>query len=156
MKDTNGRYYSDRIVEEKEFIMPDEWYREAYYKEHKGIRRGTVYMPDNAKVSIWYKITKNAVTKNHERYVTIFSSSWDWEINELYYATYNFKMISNPERRENDIDNNDIMYDDIIFKTPNEVIAYIMENKFGFEVEMNIDPNKEYKKHAKKYVFIKG
>jgi hypothetical protein len=65
---------------------------------------------------------------------------------------FTFKVLRSPSRKiQSGGFNNNIIFNDIVFKTPNELFSYIMEKFFGLEVEL-----KQGLSHKKKSVYIKG
>ena len=50
---------------------------------------------------------------------------------------FTFKVLRSPSRKiQSGGFNNNIIFNDIVFKTPNELFSYIMEKFFGLEVEL--------------------
>ena len=69
-----------------------------------------------------------------------------------FQAYFTFKVLRSPSRKEQSGGfNNNLIFNDLVFKTPNELFAYILEEYFGFEVELV----KGYS-HKKKSVTITG
>jgi hypothetical protein len=80
---------------------------------------------------------------DHEQDMTI------WFNFEAYFT---FKVLRSPSRKEQSGGfNNNLIFNDLVFKTPNELFAYILEEYFGFEVELV-----QGYSHKKKSVTITG
>lgn len=52
-------------------------------------------------------------------------------------AFFTFKVLRSPSRKDQSNGfNNDLIFNDLVFKTPNELFAFILEEFFGFQVEL--------------------
>ena len=85
-------------------------------------------------------------------YIFDYFNSFDTDTIVKHEKGVTFKVLRSPSRKEQSGGfNNNLIFNDLVFKTPNELFAYILEEYFGFEVELV----KGYS-HKKKSVTITG
>ena len=108
------------------------------------------------------------------QYMTLDIIQKEYKFYSLVRASLNFKVLRSPKRSDSNGFNNHILFNDIIFKTPTELLAYIMEQYFGFEVDLRkhrtedwdlvdgdlviakFEKNSTIRKHSKFYVHVKA
>lgn len=140
---------------------------EVEYRE-KGTRNEQVYTDDYdpKKTFVLIQGKRELDMFNHVQCMTLWITYRNRDENSYMYANLygyygcklNFKVLRSPKRSDSEKFNNHILFNDIIFKTPTELLAYIMEQYFGAEVELK--PHYQYgggsSTHSKKYVYIKA
>tara|TARA_B100001250_G_C19744168_1_gene764472 strand:+ start:985 stop:1473 length:489 start_codon:yes stop_codon:yes gene_type:complete len=82
------------------------------------------------------------------QYITF--TTMDQDHNEAFF---NFKVLRSPSHTKNFGFNNYLLFNDLVFKTPNELFAYILEEYFGLEISLE---NMETVRHSKKELKIVG